>query len=54
MSIVALMFAVFLGFAGWAGQILGVGVHADQSLVAGDNGAVKAMEDPFGPPPPRP
>jgi hypothetical protein len=49
MSAFAVAFALFLGFAGW-----GMGFMQLGSIVAGggDEGTVKAMEDPL--PPPRP
>jgi hypothetical protein len=54
MSVWALMIGLFLGFAGIGTQMIGVSADpADQALVAGGNGQVRTMEDPFGPPPPR-
>ena len=53
MSVWALMIGLFLGFAGIGTQMIGVSAPADQALVAGGNGQVRTMEDPFGPPPPR-
>ena len=50
MSVFAVAFSLFLGFAGW-----GLGFIQIGSIAAGgghDDGTVKAMEDPY--PPPRP
>ncbi len=48
MSVFAVAFALFLGFAGWGMGFIQVGSIG----AGGDEGTVKAMEDPL--PPPRP
>jgi hypothetical protein len=49
MSAFAVAFALFLGFAGWGLGFIQVGSIAGGG---GNEGTVKAMEDPY--PPPRP